>query len=126
LLIWLQGGPGKSSQFAAYEEVGPLGIGGDKKAFTAFENPWSWNFYAHLLFVDQPIGTGLSYSKVKNPTDTPTATKHFVNFLSNFLKNTPLGLKNNPLYLAGEGYAGHFVPAFAEAINKNRYFLIFI
>lgn len=72
------------------------------------------------MFVDQPIGTGFSYNKGKDPDSTVLAAKHFLNFMANFMKNQVWGLKSNEIYLAGEGYAGHFIPAFAAAINQNK------
>lgn len=58
IILWLQGGPGASSQFGAYTEVGPVKI----KKGNLSENNWSWNLQAHLLFVDSPLNVGFSYS----------------------------------------------------------------
>lgn len=63
------------------------------------------------MFVDQPVGTGFSYNKLKTIDNTVIAAQHFLNFMYNFFKNNSFGLKNNPIYLAGEGYSGHFIPA---------------
>lgn len=38
-------------------EVGPFRVKGDHLV----ENEGSWNEFANLLFVDQPVGTGFSY-----------------------------------------------------------------
>ena len=38
-------------------EVGPFRVRGDH----LIENEGSWNEFANLLFVDQPVGTGFSY-----------------------------------------------------------------
>ena len=51
----------------------------------------------------------------------------FINFLSNFFQNNKdLDLINNPLYLAGQNYAGHFIPAIAELILNNKYILKYL
>lgn len=119
LIIWLQGGPGGSSQFGCFNELGPLAL--SKGTNKPVPNPWAWNSFGHLLCPDQPIGVGFSYNKNDKKVDnTPQAADHFMNFLSNFFKNNPsLGLGTNPLYLAGESYAGHYIPAFAERILTN-------
>jgi carboxypeptidase C (cathepsin A) len=121
LIIWLQGGPGAPSQFGCFNEVGPIYIEGKKGSFKATENPWSWNFFGHLICIDQPVGVGFSYNNnTKKVDNTRDAANHFVNFLSNFFANNPnLALKDNPLYIAGESYAGHYIPAFAEKIKSN-------
>lgn len=56
-MIWLQGGPGSSSMFGAFTELGPIRIvDGKAKSFA-----YPWNFFGHLLFIDQPLNVGFSY-----------------------------------------------------------------
>ena len=121
LIIWLQGGPGASSQFGCFNEVGPIYIEGKKGSYKATENPWSWNFFGHIMCIDQPVGVGFSYNNdTSKVTNTRDAANHFVNFLYNFFANNPkLNLKDNPIYIAGESYAGHYLPAFADKIKTN-------
>lgn len=47
------------------------------------------------------------------------AANHLVNFLSNFYKTWPK-LKQNPLYLTGESFAGHYLPSLAKKIIYNQ------
>jgi len=90
LLIWLQGGPGSSSQFGAFTELGPIRIEkGKAKLFHA-----SWNIFGHLLFIDQPLNVGFSYKNgEREGTDQLTsahqAGDHLLNFLDNFYKTWP-------------------------------------
>lgn len=58
-LIWLNGGPGCSSEDGALMEVGPYRVADDEK--TLVYNNGSWSEFANLLFVDNPVGTGFSY-----------------------------------------------------------------
>ena len=126
LIIWLQGGPGGPSQFGCFNEIGPIFIEGSKGNQKATENSWGWNFYGHLLCVDQPIGVGFSYNNgTPIVNNSRTAAGHFVTFLTNFFKNNPkLGLGENPLYLAGESFAGHYIPAIADRIMSDKYLLL--
>lgn len=119
LLIWLQGGPGASSQFGAFTELGPIRI--EKGKAKSFHNPW--NIFGHLLFIDQPLNVGFSY-KTGNRTGTEQVSSahqagdHLLNFLDNFYKTWP-ALKEAPLYITGESFGGHYVPAFARKIIIN-------
>ncbi len=61
LVVWLSGGPGASSSIGLLMENGPYRIGQDGLgSITA--NPNGWNDHAHVLYWDQPVGTGYSYS----------------------------------------------------------------
>lgn len=101
IFVWLQGGPGASSQFGAFTEVGPIKIKGGKVS----ENSWSWLTFGHLLFVDSPLNVGFSYSD-QNRTgqmqvnSTNHATDHLVNFLDNFFKRWT-NLTENKIYIVG-------------------------
>lgn len=70
-----------------------------------------------MLCVDQPLNVGYSHSS-RNVTDSHTAALHFNNFLFNFLARS--GLQANPLYIAGESFAGHYIPAIAANLLANR------
>jgi carboxypeptidase D len=57
-VIWLNGGPGCSSEDGALMEIGPYRV---QDTNTLVLNNGSWHEYANLLFVDNPVGTGFSY-----------------------------------------------------------------
>lgn len=44
-------------------------------------------------------------------------SKHFGIFISKFILLYP-ELKNRPIFLTGESYAGHYIPFMANYINK--------
>lgn len=118
LLVWLQGGPGCSSLFGLYTEIGPYSIQADMNLTM---NPYTYALDNHILFVEQPIGVGFSNI---NPADiapnyTTQAALHFEQFLIGFFQVYPT-LKNNDLYLIGESYAGHYIPSFASQIIQNQ------
>lgn len=117
VVVWLQGGPGAASQFGCFNEVGPFHINGDRN-FTIQYSSYPWNDVGHLVCVDQPIGIGFSYNRGKMVTDSVEAARHFTNFLANFL--TTWRLWENPLYIAGESYAGHYIPAFVKDMLSNE------
>lgn len=46
-------------------------------------NEYSWNNYANMLYVDEPIGVGFSYG-TDSATSTITAAEYVWEFLQNF------------------------------------------
>ena len=66
LIIWLQGGPGCSSMLGLFTENGPYNFSFDpehiKDPYIFEKNEWSWNNKANVMYVDQPLGTGMSFA----------------------------------------------------------------
>jgi vitellogenic carboxypeptidase-like protein len=62
-LIWLNGGPGSSSQLGNLMELGPFWIVPDAaEPYKIVRNNFTWVKEYNIMFVDQPVGTGLSYA----------------------------------------------------------------
>ena len=73
-----------------------------------------------MLFVDQPIGVGFSLLGNESwPKSSVEASFDFERFLIRFFQLYP-SLRSNDLYIFGESYAGHYVPAFASQILANQ------
>ncbi|PIA86956.1 Carboxypeptidase S1 B [Cercospora beticola] len=66
LTIWINGGPGSSSMAGLFAENGPCQINPDSNSTRL--NPWSWNRDSNMLYLDQPVSAGLSYSILQNYT----------------------------------------------------------
>ena len=117
LVIWLTGGPGCSSELAIFYENGPYTINDD---LTLKKNDYSWNSFANLLYLDQPVGTGFSHAR--DPTHYARNEKmiaaNIYKFLLKFLAEYS-NLSGRDLYITGESYAGHYIPAVADYIIKN-------
>ncbi len=111
LVIWLNGGPGSSSAVGLLLENGPYML---NKTGGLNRNPYAWNEFHDVLFVDQPAGVG--YSKLRSPSracrNGTCVAKEFYAFLLGFYSLHP-EYAGRPLYMTGESYAGHFLPAIA-------------
>lgn len=118
LVLWLSGGPGCSSSLGLLFELGPCLItrGGN----ATVHNPHSWNTRANLLFIDQPIGVGYSYATDGSSVSTsPTAAKDVYAFFQLFMRRFPQ-YAHLPLHVAGESYAGRYIPHIATEIYENN------
>lgn len=69
------------------------------------------------MFIESPGTVGFSSGEA-NITDTELATKHLYALISFFDKF--VGLKDQDLYLAGEGYAGIYIPFLANRITEHN------
>jgi serine carboxypeptidase-like clade 2 len=112
LIIWYNGGPGCSSMLAFMQEIGPLTWpDGEMKMV---KNEYAWNKEANVLFVEQPAGVGYSYcdayKSVKECAfDDNNASLDNLEAVLGWFEKYP-EFKENDLYLAGESYAGIYVP----------------
>ena len=83
---------------------------------------YSWNYFGHMLFIDQPLNVGFSYfgnrTAKEQVSSASEAGRHLLNFMDNFYKEWP-ALRQSPLYITGESFAGHYIPAFARTIIMN-------
>ncbi|XP_075991786.1 venom serine carboxypeptidase-like [Anticarsia gemmatalis] len=115
-IIWLQGGPGVTSLGGVFDEIGPFTVIND----TLIENPYTWLQNHSLLFIDNPVGTGYSFTEHSDgySTDMASYAGHLYSTFEQFLTVFP-ELKTAPLYLAGESYAGKYVPALAMEIHRR-------
>ena len=112
LVIWLQGGPGASSTgFGNFGEIGPFDT-------SLHPRNNSWLKYANLLFIDNPVGAGYSYTTSRDAfvrNNTQIAEDLLV-CLTSVIKAIP-DLKTLPLYIFSESYGGKMTATFARHLN---------
>ncbi|OVF09588.1 putative pheromone-processing carboxypeptidase [Clavispora lusitaniae] len=114
-IFWLNGGPGCSSMDGALMEAGPLRIGKDYKVQL---NEGSWHRKGDVVFVDQPAGTGFSYSRDYD-VELYQIEYHFLQFLKKYFELFPEDAHND-IVLAGESYAGQYIPYIAHGILERN------
>ncbi|MFN9980167.1 MAG: S10 family serine carboxypeptidase-like protein, partial [bacterium] len=154
LLIWLNGGPGCSSMDGLFLENGPFRFLMPGQSYEHYQgtqqqdtsqcrieiNPFSWHKApAYTLYIDQPVGTGLSFSKKSNWAKNDLEVNvDFYAFLQNFLllhkdkfvQESPIYANKQgsdegdlslyrmkrPLFFSGESHAGHYIPSMVDYI----------
>jgi vitellogenic carboxypeptidase-like protein len=88
---------------------------------TLAHNPYSWAGNYSVLYVDNPVGTGFSF------TDDPAALPRFVeestedlyHMLQQFFKIFP-EVAASQFYAMGESYGGKYVPSLAYKIHMEN------
>ena len=97
LLIWLNGGPGASSLTALFAENGPFRINTETMSLDFFNSTWAK--YYHMLFIDNPIGTGFSFcNEGEYVQDEDQMGSNFAVFMKAFYE-CHQELKTNDLYI---------------------------
>ncbi|CAN1139718.1 Serine carboxypeptidase-like 49 [Linum perenne] len=118
VVIWLTGGPGCSSELAIFYENGPFSIADN---MTLVWNKYGWDQASNLIYVDQPIGTGFSYSTDRRDIrhNEDGVSNDLYDFLQAFFIEHP-ELAENDFYITGESYTGHYIPAFASRVHRGN------
>lgn len=114
----ISGGPGMSSLTSTFLGNGPYNVTSPNKLIP---NENSWHLNHHLIYIDNPVGTGYSstdsedgYSK--NEIDVG---QNLLFALQQFFVLFP-NLQKNDFFASGPSYAGKFVPAIGHAIHHDR------
>jgi len=113
--LWLNGGPGCSSMTGLFMELGPASINSHIKPDY---NKFSWNSNSSVIFLDQPVNVGYSYSDTATKS-TAAAAEDVYAFLTMFFEKFPQYGKQD-FHIAGESYAGHYIPTFAAKILEHE------
>lgn len=120
IVVWLNGGPGCSSLGGMLSENGPFLW--QPGTLSVVKNAYAWSNLANTVWVDQPVGTGFSQGEPDIRNEVELA-EQFKGFWRNFVDT--FGLAHRRVYLAGESYAGMYVPYIADGFleaNDAKYF----
>ena len=129
VLVWSNGGPGASSMFGLFVELGPYVMNEQslkKDPPTLFDNPYAWTKSGSVLMFDWPPPVGFSYCD-GDPTGKGTScgdwdddrfSRVAYGALSAWYEKFP-EFGGNDLYLTGESYAGIYIPRLAKSILEG-------
>lgn len=121
LILFLQGGPGASSLFSDFLESGPVLVHAtnNSQGYELRLNPNSWTKHATMLYVDNPVGTGFSYTMDPagfSTTDDEIAA-NLLTFLRGFLAIHPEFVGNySDFFIFSESYGGKMAAYFGAAL----------
>lgn len=94
-------------------ELGPSKVDSNLQLI---RNDFSWNSKANVIFLDQPVNTGFSYGD--GVDTTVAASKDIYALLTLFFQQFPQYAKQD-FHIAGESYAGHYIPQDAAEILSH-------
>ncbi|KAL5726988.1 sinapoylglucose--choline O-sinapoyltransferase [Ranunculus cassubicifolius] len=124
LLFSFAGGPGCSSLAILLFGQGPLTINmipfnGSIPTFSV--NPNSWTHVANIVYIDQPVDTGFSYSTNLQGaySDDISSAKTSHIFIKKWLDDHQ-DFQSNPVYVVGDGYGGIVLPILVQNIANGN------
>ncbi|XP_047312941.1 serine carboxypeptidase-like 48 [Impatiens glandulifera] len=107
VVIWLSGGPGISFLISMFYENEPYHITNNN---TLILNDYGWDQISNLIYVDQPIGTGFSYSS--DNSDFRNDQEGVSNDLYDFLQGLAIGNGLTDLVIQYKS-----MPEYAKSVN---------
>eukprot|EP01084_Bolivina_argentea_P305392 527572_1 len=118
LVLWTNGGPGCSGLTGALQEQGAFR---NLENGTLIINPGTWNKVASMLYIEQPVGTGFSFSNDPNDyyVGDEEAAADMYSMILGFLDQFPQ-YKSNDFYMSSESYGGHYMPTTAKYIVDHN------
>ena len=114
------GGPGCSSLSGLLTENGPFTW--EAGTLAPVQNTYSWTNLTNMLWIEQPVGVGFSQGTPNITNEIELATQ-FRGFYKSFVDT--FDTHNWKTYIAGESYAGFYVPYIADSFiqaNDTKYF----
>lgn len=136
LIMWTNGGPGASSLIGSFTELGPYylsHLSTETDSYrrtgvpTLFKSSYRWTKLGGLIIRNLPPPVGFSYCEPAGPSgdghscgswnDTQTA-RHSLIFMEKWMQKFPQ-YSSHDLYLAGESYAGVYVPMLARLMLSS-------
>ncbi|KAK6050329.1 serine carboxypeptidase [Cooperia oncophora] len=115
--------PLRSKHYAGYVQVSQT-----KQLFywvnnygeTVTRNPWTWNRYANIIYLDAPAGVGFSIrlDGLWDYTDTEVALDNYA-AMKEWFKKFPERMTND-FYAAGESYAGTYIPMLSAILVDDK------
>ncbi|KAK7443171.1 hypothetical protein VKT23_015769 [Stygiomarasmius scandens] len=115
--LWLNGGPGCTSMIGLFTEHGPCTINTDRESTSI--NPYSWNNFTNILYLDQPFGAGYSTGvKVDNSEEAAKYVWQFFQVL--WTSDRFSQFKDRQFILATESFGAHFGPVFIKYFNEQN------
>eukprot|EP01038_Epipyxis_sp_PR26KG_P004140 gene4140-5894_t len=137
LLLWFNGGPGASSLYGLLVELGPFLLSDLSYESEIYKqtnipqliyNPYGWQKVANLLVLSMPPPVGFSYCNPPGPVasgndcgvwnDTSTASVTYY-AIKTWINDYFPEYKSNDLFVAGESYAGVYVPMIVQNFLSN-------
>lgn len=113
IILWSNGGPGYSSLYGFFKETGPYEI---TASMQLKNRKHGWNHFSNYMVIDQPLNVGLSDIKSNEFDKTRhEAIDDYYKTLRWFFKKHP-AYQHRAIYLAGESYAGTYLPLLASKI----------
>ncbi|XP_072399531.1 venom serine carboxypeptidase-like [Diabrotica undecimpunctata] len=115
VVLWLQGGPGSTSMFGLFQENGPLLL----KDGELGVRPTSWNRNHSVIYIDQPVGTGWSFTDGGYANDQNKVAADLYEALQQFF-TLFYQYQDRDFFVTGESYGGKYVPAISYEIHQRN------